>query len=107
MSTSEKLGRANCMVIWAPVILIRCYQVVIRPHLIGSCKFCPTCSEYSIEALQRHGLMRGTLLALRRIVRCHPFGAGGVDPVPTTDVPLGLRERIGGGQSSEHRAQAP
>lgn len=87
MSTSPKLRRARLAAIWVPVILIRCYQSAIRPHLIGGCKFFPTCSEYAVEALQRHGLRRGTMLALRRIVRCHPFGLGGVDPVPTPNAP--------------------
>ena len=62
--------------------MIRVYQVTIRPHLLGSCKFVPTCSEYAIEALLRHGVLRGVWLSLRRILRCHPFGMGGIDPVP-------------------------
>lgn len=60
---------------------IRFYQAMIRPLLIGSCKFCPTCSEYAVEALQVHGPWRGSLMALRRIARCHPFTRGGIDPV--------------------------
>lgn len=64
------------------VVLIRCYQAMIRPHLIGSCKFHPSCSEYGIEAFQAHGVLRGLSLTFRRICRCHPFGAGGFDPVP-------------------------
>jgi len=56
---------------------------MIRPHLIGTCKFCPTCSEYAIEALRTHGLLRGIALAFWRILRCHPFSAGGLDPVPS------------------------
>lgn len=70
------------LAILAAVFLIRCYQSVVRPLLIGSCKFCPSCSEYAIEALQTHGLWRGTALALRRVFRCHPFSVGGIDPVP-------------------------
>ena len=62
--------------------LIRGYQVLVRPHLFGSCKFCPTCSEYALEALHRHGLVRGAGFSLRRLIRCHPFGIGGIDPVP-------------------------
>jgi putative membrane protein insertion efficiency factor len=69
------------------ICLIRCYQSVLRPLLVGSCKFYPTCSEYAIEALLKHGLWRGTLLALRRLLRCHPFGPGGYDPVPPADPP--------------------
>jgi len=64
------------------VAAIRAYQAALRPLLIGSCKFCPTCSEYAIEALRRHGPWRGARLAIARILRCHPFSAGGIDPVP-------------------------
>jgi len=64
------------------LLLISTYQGLVRPLLIGSCKFCPTCSEYASEALRVHGLWRGGWLALRRLVRCHPFSPGGIDPVP-------------------------
>ena len=66
----------------AGVFAVRCYQLIIRPHLIGSCKFCPSCSDYAAEALREHGLVYGFWLALRRIARCHPFSPGGIDPVP-------------------------
>lgn len=68
--------------------LVRAYQVVISPviHFIGGpnagCRFTPTCSEYAIQALQRHGLIRGGWLAARRVLRCHPWHPGGDDPVP-------------------------
>ncbi len=65
------------------VFLIRCYQSLIRPHLIGTCKFFPSCSEYAIGCLHGHGLRRGVGLASRRLLRCHPFTAGGIDPVPS------------------------
>jgi uncharacterized protein len=64
------------------IALVRGYQVGLRPLLIGSCKYCPTCSEYFIEAVQKHGAMRGAWLGTRRLLRCHPFGPGGIDPVP-------------------------
>lgn len=64
------------------ILIVRAYQVSIRPLLIGSCKFCPSCSEFAITALQRYGLLRGGWLAARRLLRCHPFGQGGIDPVP-------------------------
>ncbi|MGB9623367.1 MAG: membrane protein insertion efficiency factor YidD [Phycisphaerae bacterium] len=64
------------------IVLVRGYQVGLRPLLIGSCKYCPTCSEYFIEAVRRYGPWRGGLLGLRRLARCHPFGPGGIDPVP-------------------------
>ena len=64
------------------ILLVRAYQLLIRPFLIGHCKFHPTCSEYAVEALQTHGLLRGIGLAARRVFRCHPFGPGGIDLVP-------------------------
>lgn len=69
-----------------PVFLVVCairfYQVALRPMLTGSCKFIPSCSDYFIEAVQEWGAIRGSVLGLRRILRCHPFGKGGFDPVP-------------------------
>ncbi len=62
--------------------LITCYQGMIRPFLIGSCKFCPTCSEYAAEAIRLHGPWRGLRLTVGRLMRCRPFSAGGIDPVP-------------------------
>lgn len=62
--------------------LVRGYQLAISPLLPPSCRFHPTCSCYAIEALQRHGALRGGWLALRRIARCHPWHPGGHDPVP-------------------------
>jgi len=64
------------------IALVRGYQVAIAPLLIGSCKFSPTCSEYFIEAVRTHGCVRGTLMGMWRICRCHPFATGGLDPVP-------------------------
>ncbi|MCU0330149.1 MAG: membrane protein insertion efficiency factor YidD [Candidatus Kapabacteria bacterium] len=63
-------------------MLIRAYQRWISPLFPSSCRFHPTCSEYAKQALEQHGLMRGTWLAIRRIGRCHPFHPGGLDPVP-------------------------
>lgn len=62
--------------------LVRAYQVILSPLLIGTCKFCPTCSEYFIQAIREWGAIRGSWLGVRRLVRCHPFGKGGIDPVP-------------------------
>lgn len=64
------------------VLLIRAYQRLAPPLVRGHCRFAPSCSEYARESLERHGLMRGLVLAARRIARCHPLGASGYDPVP-------------------------
>lgn len=64
------------------ILPVRFYQLSISPMLPPSCRFTPTCSQYAIEALRRHGAVRGTLLALRRLLRCHPWGGSGYDPVP-------------------------
>lgn len=63
--------------------LLRGYQFLLSPWVGGACRYWPTCSEYAREAIERHGAAAGSWLALRRLVRCHPYGAGGVDPVPT------------------------
>jgi putative membrane protein insertion efficiency factor len=64
------------------VLFVRGYQVAIGPLLPASCRYFPTCSAYALEALERHGAWKGSLLAIRRIARCHPFRPGGFDPVP-------------------------
>ena len=65
--------------------LIRFYQAAISPYLGSSCRYTPTCSQYTIEALQMHGLFVGGWLAIRRIASCHPLGGHGYDPVPTKE----------------------
>lgn len=62
--------------------LIRFYKRHISPGLMPSCRFTPTCSQYAMEAIERHGALKGGGLALWRILRCNPFGKGGYDPVP-------------------------
>ena len=64
------------------ILVVRGYQVVLSPHLPASCRYYPTCSHYAIEALEKHGALRGGWLAVKRIARCHPFRPGGFDPVP-------------------------
>lgn len=63
-------------------LLISGYRVALSPLLIGSCRFSPTCSEYFLQAVREWGALRGSWLGIRRLLRCHPFSAGGLDPVP-------------------------
>ena len=72
----------NAAIRFVLLLLIRGYQLVLRPFLPPACRFTPTCSRYAYEAITRHGAWRGTGLALRRIARCHPWGGSGYDPVP-------------------------
>ena len=64
------------------LLLLRFYRYFISPLLGRNCRFYPTCSEYAMEAVERHGALRGGWLALRRVGRCSPFHSGGYDPVP-------------------------
>jgi putative membrane protein insertion efficiency factor len=64
------------------ILPIRFYQLAISPLMPASCRHLPTCSQYAIEALKVHGIFKGTWLAFRRIIRCHPWGTYGFDPVP-------------------------
>jgi len=66
----------------AALVLIRLYQLTLSPLLGTRCRFHPTCSAYAYEAIQRYGFLKGTSLGVRRLFRCHPFHAGGIDPVP-------------------------
>ncbi|MCF7976676.1 membrane protein insertion efficiency factor YidD [Lamprobacter modestohalophilus] len=61
---------------------IRAYQLFLSPLIGNHCRFYPTCSQYAIEAVEQHGVMRGVWLGIRRLLRCHPWHPGGVDPVP-------------------------
>ncbi|MDQ7048335.1 MAG: membrane protein insertion efficiency factor YidD [Enterobacterales bacterium] len=64
------------------IYLIKLYQKTLSLLIGGSCRFYPTCSSYSIEAIEKHGALKGSWLMIRRILRCHPLGTGGLDPVP-------------------------
>lgn len=64
------------------IIPIRGYQYLISPLLGSNCRFYPSCSHYTIEAIEVHGALKGSYLGVRRILRCHPFSDGGIDPVP-------------------------
>jgi putative membrane protein insertion efficiency factor len=64
------------------LLMIRAYQLTLSPLLGNRCRYYPTCSVYTQEAISKYGFFRGTSLGLRRLLRCHPFHAGGIDPVP-------------------------
>ena len=70
--------------VWARILvaLVHAYQLLLGPLLGGACRFTPSCSCYAIEALERHGAFRGSWLVVRRVLRCHPLGPAGYDPVP-------------------------
>ncbi len=73
--------------------LVRVYQLIISPHLPSSCRYTPSCSNYAIEALQKYGALKGTILAVWRVLRCHPWAPHGYDPPrwfgePRPELPL-------------------
>ncbi|QDZ60270.1 membrane protein insertion efficiency factor YidD [Elizabethkingia meningoseptica] len=72
----------NKILIFPLVILIKFYQYAISPWLGKNCRYTPTCSHYTLEALQVHGLFKGSYLGAKRILSCHPWGGSGYDPVP-------------------------
>lgn len=67
------------------IFLVKVYQTLISPLTPATCRFQPTCSHYTVEALQKHGLFRGGRLAIKRIFSCHPWGRSGYDPVPDNE----------------------
>ncbi|WP_420807510.1 membrane protein insertion efficiency factor YidD [Alteromonas flava] len=68
--------------IFIPVVLLKVYRMFISPLLGPKCRFHPSCSSYAIRALKVHGLFIGSWLSIKRIIKCHPFHPGGIDPVP-------------------------
>jgi len=82
------------------LLAVRAYQVCLGPFFGGGCRFHPSCSNYAAEAIERHGARHGSWLAVRRVLRCHPFSAGGVDLVPRA------AELPATGQAAEGRGAA-
>lgn len=79
----QKLGRYCGKILSLPfILLIKIYQYIISPLKPPSCRFTPTCSAYALEAFRKHGPFKGFYLAARRVLRCHPWGGSGYDPVP-------------------------
>ncbi|WP_185965600.1 membrane protein insertion efficiency factor YidD [Flavobacterium zepuense] len=74
--------KAGSIITYPFVLLIRFYQLAISPILPSACRYSPTCSQYTVEALQKHGLIKGGWLGIKRIVSCNPWGGKGYDPVP-------------------------
>jgi len=67
------------------ILLIRTYRLLLSPLLGNHCRFYPSCSQYAMEAIERHGPWHGSRLAVQRLLRCHPWHPGGIDPVPEPD----------------------
>jgi hypothetical protein len=82
MTTLLGISRAA---VWLLLMCIRFYQAVFAPVMPVGCKFYPSCSQYAVEAITRHGALRGVRLAAARLLRCRPFTQGGFDPVPDPD----------------------
>ena len=86
---SQQFMPANALTVERPGVaargllgLIRLYRLVFSPMYAGSCRFVPSCSQYASEAIRKFGAARGSWLAVRRLMRCHPLGSSGIDPVP-------------------------
>jgi putative membrane protein insertion efficiency factor len=75
-------GAVNHMLMWLVLIPIYVYRYTLSPLIGRDCRFLPTCSQYTIEAIRTHGVWSGSILGIRRIGRCHPWGGDGHDPVP-------------------------
>ena len=70
------------MQVRAALALLRGYKILLSPYFRGSCRFLPSCADYTAEAIERHGVLIGSWLGIRRLARCHPLGRSGHDPVP-------------------------
>jgi putative membrane protein insertion efficiency factor len=76
----------------AVMLLLRGYKRLVSPWLPPSCRYVPTCSEYAMEAVERYGAVRGSWMAMTRLLRCHPFAQGGYDPVNRNSDPSGVKQ---------------
>jgi hypothetical protein len=82
VAPKSKLVKIMIILAFPFILLIRFYQMFISPILPPSCRYTPTCSAYTLEALKKYGLLKGGYLGLKRILSCHPWGGSGYDPVP-------------------------
>ena len=82
MTPSDIARGLRTAIVWIMLVPIHFYRMCISPMLPPSCRFVPTCSQYAIEALRKHGPVKGLWLTVRRLLRCHPWGGSGYDPVP-------------------------
>lgn len=89
------------------IAFVKAWRLLVSPLYGNVCKFYPSCSEYGLEALQRHGALRGSWLIVRRIARCHPWSLGGVDPVPGSDLESRLRACQAPGSDAETPERRP
>jgi putative membrane protein insertion efficiency factor len=90
----------------ALIALVRAYRLLLSPWLGSACRFEPTCSAYALQALERHGAVAGSALTLGRIARCHPWCAGGLDPVPA-HAPRLFSRLLGGGADTAPSSHLP
>jgi uncharacterized protein len=81
-TAARRSGKLRALATAVPRLGLRLYRYALSPMVGPSCRFEPSCSRFAEEALDRYGLLRGTLMAFNRLLRCHPWGAGGFDPVP-------------------------
>ena len=82
MKTLHPIRKPSDLLTWLLILFVRIYQRFISPLTPPSCRFTPTCSQYALEALRKYGPFKGSWLALKRLLRCHPWGGSGYDPVP-------------------------
>lgn len=76
------LEQANRLISASCILMIKAYRLLFSPVLGQNCRFSPSCSQYAIQAIQHHGVIRGSYLSSKRLLRCHPWCEGGIDPIP-------------------------